>query len=119
MGEHGRFERVDLGGEVAVVQPLASARRLPPGDPEGERTIFAPDVVWDVLPDGTIGYFDSTAYAIHLVGADGMPMGVLTRAPRPEAVTEDIRSATLDHLMAAERRTAERMGALAEFEALP
>ena len=67
-------------------------------------------MIWDVLPDGTIGYFDSTAYEINLVGADGGAKGVLERPLRAEAVTDGIRSAVIDHRIAAmEERLMESM----------
>ena len=99
MGEVGKLERLDLSGEVAVAEPIARARVIPPGDPEQDRPHFAPEVTWDVLPDGTIGYFDSTAYEINLVDPDGSPKGVLQRPLHPEAVTPGIRSVVIEHLL--------------------
>lgn len=99
-GEDGKLERLDLSGEVAAAESIARARLIAPETMEVEAPYFAPVVVWDVLPDGTIGYFDSTAYEINLVGADGGSMGVLTRPVRPEAVTARIRSAVIEHLLA-------------------
>ena len=75
----------------------------------------APRVIWDVLPDGTIGYFDSTAYEINLVGADGGAKGALERPLRPEAVTDRIRSAVIDHrIKEMEERLKESLAELAE-----
>ena len=96
----GKLERLDLRGEVAVAEFIAQARRLAPVSVAnvqgGRRPYFRPRVVWDVLPDGTICYFDSTAYEVNLVGPDGGPASVLRRPLRPEAVTDGIRSAVID-----------------------
>lgn len=99
IGEIGKLERLDLSGEVAVAEAIARARVIPPWDPEQDRPYFAPEVTWDVLPDGTIGYFDSTAYEINLVDPDGSAKGVLERGLHPEAVTPRIRSAVIAHLL--------------------
>ena len=98
-GEFGRLERLDLTGEAAVAETLARARRIPPDDPDGDRPHFAPPVYWDVLPDRTIAFVDSTAYEINLVGADGQARGVLTRPIPPETVTAGIRSAVREHML--------------------
>ena len=96
-GEAGKLERLDLRGEVAVAEPVARARRFTPDDPDEDPPFFTPSVIWDVLPDGTIAYIDSTAYSISLVGADGQTRGVLERPLHPEAVTATIRSATVEY----------------------
>ena len=99
VGEDGKLERLDLSGDVADAEFIAQARQIAPESVEVEAPYFAPRVIWDVLPDGTIGYFDSTAYEINLVGADGGAKGLLQRPLHPEAVTDGIRSAVIDHLM--------------------
>ena len=96
-GEFGKLERIDLTGEAAVAETLARARRIPPDDPDRDRPHFAPPVFWDLLPDRTIAYVDSTAYEINLLGADGQARGVLTRPVPPEAVTTRIRSSVREH----------------------
>lgn len=95
VGEEGKLERLDLRGDVAVAESIARARRIPPD--EEDALTFAPSVIWDVLPDGTIAYIDSTAYEISLVGPDGRTRGVLERALSPERVTAGIRSALIEH----------------------
>lgn len=115
IGEIGKLERLDLSGEVAVAEPIARARRIPPGDPQQDRPYFAPEVTWDVLPDGTIGYFDSTAYEINLVDPDGSAKGVLERPLHPEAVTPAIRSVVIEHLL--ERFDEESAELMAELSA--
>ena len=119
VGEDGKLERLDLSGDVAVAGFIAQTRRIAPVSVAnvqgGRRPYFSPQVIWDVLPDGTIGYFDSTAYAINLVGADGGAKGVLERPLRPEAVTDGIRSAVIDHrIKEMEERLKEIMGEIAE-----
>ncbi len=118
-GQDGKLERLDLRGEVAVAEFIAQARQIAPVSVAnvqgGRRPYFSPRVVWDVLPDGTIGYFDSTAYEINLVGANGGAKGVLERPLRAEAVIDGIRSAVIDHRIAAmEERLKESMAELAE-----
>ncbi len=96
-GKAGKLDRLDLRGDVAVAEFIAQARRIPPGGLEDARPHFAPPVIWDVLPDGTIGYADSTAYAINLIGPDGRSKGMLERPLQPEKVTAGIRSALVEH----------------------
>ncbi|MCY4571500.1 MAG: hypothetical protein OXF01_01760 [Gemmatimonadetes bacterium] len=111
-GEFGKLERIDLTGEAAVAETLARARRIPPDDPDRDRPHFAPPVYWDLLPDRTIAYVDSTAYEITLLGADGQARGVLTRPIPPETVTARIRTAVREHLL--EELDEEGLGALNE-----
>lgn len=111
VGENGKLERLHLNGEFAVANPIVSARYIPPADPEGDRPYFAPEVIWDVLPDGTIGYFDSTTYAVNLVGADGSAKGVFERALHPETVTPVTRAAVVEHLLEVQ---AQRSAALSQ-----
>ncbi|MDE2796780.1 MAG: hypothetical protein OXL34_18340 [Gemmatimonadota bacterium] len=98
VGENGKLERLDLSGQVAVAESIAHARQVVPMSLEANPPYFAPRVIWDVLPDGTIAYFDSTAYEINLVGVDGGSKGVLERPLRAETVTDGIRSAVIRHL---------------------
>ena len=111
-GESGKLERIDLTGEAAIAETLARARRIPPDDPDRDRPHFAPPVYWDLLPDRTIAYVDSSAYEIHLIGADGQPGGMLTRPIPPETVTARIRSAVREHML--EELEEEGLGALNE-----
>lgn len=112
-GEGGKLERLDLTGEVAVAEFIAQARQIAPETPEASAPYFAPKVIWDVLPDGAIAYFDSTAYEINLVGADGVSKGVLERPLHPEALTAGIRSAVIEHLI--KEMNEELVGLLAEM----
>ena len=115
-GEEGKLERLDLRGEVAVPELVARARQVIPDDPDEGSPFFTPSVIWDVLPDGTIAYFDSTAYAISLVASDGRTQGVLERPLPPESVTARIRSAMREHeLRRLEEGKAELAGRLSKF----
>lgn len=49
--------------------------------------VLEPKFYWDVLPDGTLAYSDSSAYVVRFVAADGAPLGELRRPVVPEAVT--------------------------------
>ena len=55
-----------------------------------------PYLHWDLLPDGTIAYSDSSAYAIKLARAGGPVIDVLRRPIAPEAVTQPIRAAVIE-----------------------
>ena len=108
------LERIDLGGDVISYTPVLQAWRAPreeeavstnPADlvkPStvvglmGKRRFYEPRFRWDLLPDGTIAYTDSSAYAIKLAEPGGAVTDVLRRPLQPEAVTRRIRSATVE-----------------------
>ena len=108
------LERLDLGGDIVAAEPVLRAWRIPREEAAeltldvlqdasgmaammaGEDRFFEPAMIWDLLPDGTIVYSDSSAYAIKLAGPDGSPKDVLRRPHYPEAVTRRIRSATIE-----------------------
>ena len=113
------LERLDLRGDVITSEPVLQAWRVPQAEVEqlrpedlmnadpsdlgglvagmvgGER-FFEPGLHWDLLPDGTIAYSDSSAYAIKLAKAGGPAIDVLRRPLAPEAVTQRIRSAMIE-----------------------
>ena len=111
VGDRG-LERLGLDGDVVSFTPLlqgwtAPRKRTLPElrtddllDPSriawvtGER-YFEPGFHWDLLPDGTIAYSDSSAYAIKLVHPDGRVTDVLRRPLSPEVVTRGLREATV------------------------
>ena len=113
--------RIDLTADEFVVQPLLQAWRAPRDDaaeeaPEElslndlldevkmretmfgtvEGRFFEPRLRWDILPDGTIAYTDSSAYAVKLVGPGGQVVDVLRRPIEPEGVSRRLRSATIE-----------------------
>ena len=109
------LERLDLTGDVMSATPILQAWRVPREDTQEELSIedladpssligmigdqiryFEPPFFWDVLPDGTIAYSDSTTYAIKLVKPGGPVVDVLRRPFSPIAVTDRIRRETID-----------------------
>ena len=107
------LERLALDGDVASSTPVLQGWRVPREEdkqdlrPEdltdpgammgmfGDIRYFEPGFFWDLLPDGTIAWSDSSAYAIKLASPEGKVIDVLTRPIPPEAVTRDIREATI------------------------
>ena len=104
------LETLDFCGDVVVSRPMLQGWRAPrpevglsPADEEDwakvvasmEDRYFEPGFHWDVLPDGTIAYSDSTAYAIKLASPDGSATHVLRRALSPQGVSQRIRRATI------------------------
>lgn len=103
------LERLGLDGEVVSSTPILQGWRAPQEEVADDLSVedltnpsammgmlsnepfFEPGFHWDVLPDGTIAYSDSSAYAIKLADADGQVTDVLMRPIPPEAVTERIR----------------------------
>jgi len=100
------LEMLGLSGDVMTSIPILQGWRAPrPGvslsstdeadwsrvAATTEDRYFEPGFHWDVLPDGTIAYSDSSAYAIKLARPDGSVIDVLSRPLLPEAVSERIR----------------------------
>ena len=121
------LERLSLRADVMTVEPVLQAWRIPRDEDEwprpedlrnaspedlarmaseieGMRRFFEPDLLWDILPDGTIAYSDSSAYAIKLVRSGGPVIDVLRRPLPPEPVTLDIRSALIAEEIRIERQ---------------
>lgn len=108
------IEQLDLSGEVVAAEQVLQAwspRSEPApeisasdltnasammGSMFGQVTHYEPRLLWDLLPDGTIAYSDSSAYAVRLLAPDGSARAVLTRPLRPERVTPRIRAATIE-----------------------
>ena len=109
------LERIDLTGDAMSVSPVLQARRLQPEKARetvdledlmspanliglaADMRYFEPGFHWDVLPDGTIAYSDSSDYAITLAGPGGSVVRVLRRPLSPEPVTDRIRRRAIDH----------------------
>jgi len=103
------LERLGLDGDVVSSTPVLQGWRAPREEVADDLSVedltnpatmmgmlsneryFEPGFHWAVLPDGTIAYSDSSAYAIKLAGPGGEVIDVLTRPISPEPVTEDIR----------------------------
>lgn len=125
------LERLDLSGDVIVAVPILQTWSLPSEPAEeltmedmtdvsavlrqtiGQATQYLPALLWDLLPDGTIAYSDSSAYAIKLVDADGATSIVVQRALDPEAVTPRIRTATIERRIEEMQENAESVPAMA------
>ena len=113
--------RIDLTGDDVVSELVLRAWRAPREDPPEEASaddfldssgnvsaarmlmiggaldgvFFEPTLRWDVLPDGTVAYADSSAYAIKVVVPGGPEVDVLLRSIPPENVTDRLRSAAI------------------------
>lgn len=99
------IERVDLSGEEIVkdtiaegwlpanADPTSGVTRSPGGasfsvgGSSGPRE-FSPDLYWDVLPDGTVAFSDSSTYAVRIVAAGAGVVRILTRPFPPQPVTD-------------------------------
>ena len=131
------LERLNLRGEVMTVEPVLRAWRVPrdedewPGpeelrnaspselaeiasELEGMRRFLEPALLWDVLPDGTIAWSDSSGYAVRLAPAGGPLTGVLRRPLPPEPVTPRIRSALIAEEIRIEREYVAEIAAAGE-----
>ena len=125
------LERLDLSGDVVVAEPILRAW-APPSEPAkeltmddmidvsavlrqtiGQATQYLPALLWDLLPDGSIAYSDSSAYAIKLLDAYGATSIVVQRALDPEAVTPRIRAATIERRIEEMQENAESGPAMA------
>ena len=115
------LERLSLDGDVVSSTPILQGWRVPreevaddvsaedltsPGALMGmlsgmlsEGAFFEPEFHWDVLPDGTIAYSDSSAYAVKLAEPEGPVIDAVTRPLAPEAVTQRIREEMIAHTL--------------------
>lgn len=104
------LETLDFSGDMVISRPILQGWRAPrpelmlsTADEEDwakvvasmEDRYFEPGFHWDVLPDGTIAYSDSTTYAIKLASPDGSVTDVLRRPLSPEPVSPRTRRATV------------------------
>ena len=104
------LETLDLSGDEIAQEPILQGWRAPRSDTElsaaeqedwakvvasMEDRYFEPAFVWDVLPDGTIAWSDSSAYAIKLASPDGSVIDVLRRPLAPQAVSQRIQRETI------------------------
>ena len=132
------LERVDLSGDMVSATRILQAWSPPEDRPAAPLTVetaldvsrmaemfagdgrfFEPTLIWDVLPDGTIAYSDSSAYSITLVGKDGAARSVLRRPIQPEGVTRGIRAAMIEEqLRDFDEQTANASGPLGDLGAM-
>ena len=101
------LERLTLGSTGTTAEPIVQAgevRTPEPGEEASGATdeprTFDPDLLFDVLPDGSVAYSDSAGYSIKLVAGDGAPIGTISRPINPEPVTTEVETAVRDSAMA-------------------
>ena len=110
------LERLDLTGDVVTATPILQAWKPPSEEARKELSsgdlanpaalagmlggglprYFEPPFLWDVLPDGTIAYSDSSTYAIKLVKPGGPVIDVLRRPFSPMPVSDEIRTKMIE-----------------------
>ena len=117
------IERIDVRADIVAAEAVLQAWRAPretPLEPYplGESDagdvlrvflddmIMEPKFYWDVLPDGTLAYSDSSAYVVRFVAADGAPLGELRRPFVPEAVTGRMQADLLEWELSQFKRSA-------------
>lgn len=111
------LERLGLDGEVVSSTPVLQGWRAPREESDaeltredfmdfsaiagmiGEQAFFEPGFHWDVMPDGTIAYSDSSAYAVKVAEPEGPVIDIVSRPISPEAVTPRIREGTIADAM--------------------
>lgn len=107
------IEHIDIEGELVTATPVWQGRRAPRAQPVDRITaedlrnnaslvqassdpmFFDPGFHWDILPDGTIAYSDSSAYVIWMV-KDRSVRDVIGRPILPEPVNDRIRSEMIE-----------------------
>ncbi len=107
------IERVDLSGEEIVKDTIAEGWLPASADPTSGVTRsaggasfrlgglsgppeFSPDLHWDVLPDWTVAFSDSSTYAVSIAAAGTGVLRILTRPIPPEPVTDRLIRAERD-----------------------
>ena len=107
------IERVDLSGEEVARDTIAEGWLPASADPlSGIRVSasglsvnmggstgppeFSPELYWDVLPDGTVAFSDSSTYAVGIAAAGTGVERILTRPFPPERVTDRLIEAEKD-----------------------
>lgn len=110
-GESGRttLRRVRFDGDRVSTRTVLEAWSSVPVA-RGLRD-FEPRLNFDVFPDGSIVYSDSTAYSIKVAAPDGDLLRVMRRPFLPTPVTSRHRQASADE----DRRTVEESGASAAY----
>ena len=109
------LERLDLTGDLVSATPILQAWQVPREETQAELDVedllnpanlvemgnniryYEPGFFWDLLPDGTIAYSDSTAYVIRIARPGGEVVDELRRPFSPEAVTDRIRRASIEN----------------------
>ena len=114
--------RVNLEGDVARIDTVAEGWLAPPPETSdgevpgvviegravtfkelglGQSTVFEPELLMGMLPDGRVVFSDSSAYALKVTGDGGAPVGsVIIRPLEPQRVTPAIEKAEKERLQA-------------------
>ncbi len=77
-----------------------------------EGRFFEPPLRWDILPDGTIAYSDSSAYAVKFVRPGGQVIDVVQRPIEPGGVSRRLRSAAIEREIGSRESLFEDSGGL-------
>ena len=95
-------ERIMLTGDVAIKDTVAEGWLFPGGDQDGlpvagqvnfglpPRQVFGPRMLAGVLPDGSVAFSDSSAYAIKIARPGAGVWRILKRPFRPIPVTNQV-----------------------------
>ena len=97
--------RLVLTGDEAVQDTVIRAWR-----PSGDASGFRPALVARALPDGSLVYTDSSAYAIKVATRDGDLTRVLTQPFRPDPVTDRIKDEEIERQLEENEARAARSG---------
>ena len=97
--------RFVLTGDEAVQDTVIRAWK-----PSGDASGFRPALVASALPDGSLVYTDSSAYAIKVATRDGDLTRVLTRPFRPDPVTDRIKDEEIERQLEENEAGAARSG---------
>ena len=109
-------KRIDLAGEVATVDTVAEGWLSPDvvfyNGVQGSMT-FSPRMLAAVLPDGSVAFSDSTAYAIRIARAGEGVLRILKRPFHPIPVTNRVRRAERDRRLRLARERSQVVDAAA------
>ena len=99
---------LDSSGEISVARTLMVGGAL-------DGVFFEPTLRWDILPDGTIAYADSSSYAVQLLVPGGPEVEVPLRQIPPAAVSDRLRSAAIEQQIDRYTRVLEGQGGMPDY----
>ena len=91
--------RILLAGEEVVRDTIVNGWLPPTGQSEtgsSRKLEFSPELYWGALPDGTVAFSDSSAYAVRIAAAGAGVSRILTRPLPAEPVTDRLIEAEKD-----------------------
>ena len=91
--------RILLAGEEVVRDTIVNGWLPPTGQSEtgsSWKLEFSPELYWGALPDGTVAFSDSSAYAVRIAAAGAGVSRILTRPLPAEPVTDRLIEAEKD-----------------------